>query len=178
MMTGARTGAVSESSVELPPSSARPPSSESPTVQTRRFDHVGLVVSDLAASVAFYRDRLGLREVPRPAFSFRGAWLASGDAVIHLLEENVGNGRGGQAIPDVEHLSRTRHLAFEVDDASDAATKLQQAGVSIVVGPKFRPDGAVQAYLHDPDGHLIELYSDPPCEADRTHTADTPPDVD
>lgn len=134
----------------------------SPLVQTQRFDHVGLVVADVAVSAAFYRDVLGLRPVARPAFSFDGAWLASGDAVIHLLEENVGNGTAGQETPQVEHLSRTRHLAFEVADAAAASQTLEAAGHRIVVGPKFRPDGAVQAYLHDPDGHLIELYSAPP----------------
>lgn len=139
-----------------------PASKTPPLVQTKRFDHVGLVVRDVSVSRAFYRDVLGLQEIARPAFSFRGAWLASGDAVIHLLEENVGNGRGGQSIPDVEHLSRTRHLAFEVADAELAAATLEAAGYPIVVGPKFRPDGAVQAYLHDPDGHLIELYHDAP----------------
>lgn len=131
-----------------------------PTVQTRRFDHAGLVVRDVAASTAFYRDTLGLEVVERPAFSFDGAWLRSGDAVIHLLEENVGNGQAGERVEAVEHPSRTRHLAFEVDDCEQAAALLQDAGQEIVVGPKFRPDGAVQAYLRDPDGYLIELYSD------------------
>ena len=130
-----------------------------PLVQTLRFDHVGLVVSDIAASVDFYCGVLGLAEIPRPAFSFDGAWLRSGDAVVHLLEQNVGNGTAGLPIPDVEHLSRTRHLAFEVADCQAAADSLSAAGYEIAVGPKSRPDGATQAYLHDPDGHLIELYS-------------------
>ena len=131
-----------------------------PIVQTHRFDHVGLVVADVAASVAFYRDVLGLSEVPRPAFSFDGAWLKSGDAVVHLLEQNVGNGTAGERIEPVEHPSRTRHLAFEVADCQAAAAALSEAGQAIVVGPKSRPDGATQAYLRDPDGYLIELYSD------------------
>ena len=133
-----------------------------PLVQTHRFDHVGLVVADVDASVRFYRDVLGLTVIPRPAFSFDGAWLASGDAVIHLLVEGAGNGQAGQDVPEVEHLSRTRHLAFQVADANAAAKTLAAAGHTIVVGPKFRPDGAVQAYIHDPDRHLVELYSDPP----------------
>ena len=133
----------------------------SPIVRTRRFDHAGLVVADVAASVAFYRDVLGLTIVPRPAFSFDGAWLRSGDAVIHLLEQHVGNGAAGERIDAVEHPSRTRHLAFEVADCREAAAALIDAGQTIVVGPKSRPDGATQAYLRDPDGYLIELYSDP-----------------
>ena len=41
-----------------------------------RIQHVGLVVSDLERSRRFYRDALGLEEVPRPPnFTFAGAWF-------------------------------------------------------------------------------------------------------
>ena len=42
--------------------------------------HVSLPVRDVARSVGFYRDVLGLTQIPRPDFDFKGAsstsWLA------------------------------------------------------------------------------------------------------
>ncbi|HBN74488.1 MAG TPA: glyoxalase, partial [Planctomycetaceae bacterium] len=40
---------------------------------------------------------------------------------------------------------------------------LEQSGIDyeVVSPPKFRPDGAVQIFLADPDGHVVELASDP-----------------
>src|SRR5687767_4947344 len=46
-----------------------------------RIDHAAVVVTDVARAVAFYRDVLGLTEVPRPpTFDFPGAWLRVGPA--------------------------------------------------------------------------------------------------
>ena len=53
------------------------------------------------------------------------------------------------------------HYAFEVDDCGAAAKRLTELGLQIVVGPRQRPDGARQVYVYDPDGHLIELCSNP-----------------
>ena len=39
----------------------------------RALDHVNIVTADLAASIAFYREVVGLVEGPRPAFPFPGA---------------------------------------------------------------------------------------------------------
>ncbi len=39
--------------------------------------------------------------------------------------------------------------------------RMKDLGVAIAEGPKTRPDGARQFYDHDPDGHLVELFSLP-----------------
>ena len=57
--------------------------------------------------------------------------------------------------------SRGHHLAFSVDDAAAAAGELESAGVRFVSKPKTRPDGAIQTFILDPDGHVIELCSMP-----------------
>ena len=40
-----------------------------------RGHHVSFSVSDLEASLAFYRDVLGLEPIERPDFGLPGAWL-------------------------------------------------------------------------------------------------------
>ena len=37
--------------------------------------------------------------------------------------------------------------------------RLRELEVPIAAGPKERPDGAVQVFVCDPDGHVVELTS-------------------
>jgi catechol 2,3-dioxygenase-like lactoylglutathione lyase family enzyme len=46
-----------------------------------------------------------------------------------------------------------------VDDCYKEAEKLSTLGIDVIQGPKQRPDGAVQVYFFDPDGHTVELVS-------------------
>ena len=39
-----------------------------------RYHHVSVCASDLDRARAFYGGRLGLKEIPRPAFEFPGVW--------------------------------------------------------------------------------------------------------
>ena len=62
-----------------------------------RLQHVGLVVSDLDRSRAFYSGALGVEEVPRPSsFRFDGAWFRFGGTEIHLLAEAHSTGGAGR----------------------------------------------------------------------------------
>lgn len=48
--------------------------------------HVGVLVSDTARALVFYRDVLGLRvDEARPDLGYPGAWLTVGSQQIHLL---------------------------------------------------------------------------------------------
>jgi len=122
------------------------------------IDHVTIVVSDLAATRRFYVDLLGMQEVPRPAFSFQGQWFQAGPTLIHTILAFDGSGPAGMG---GGFNTRGHHVAFLVPDAHQAAEFLTQQGLSLVSPPKLRPDGAVQVFVHDPDGHLIELCSVP-----------------
>ncbi len=115
------------------------------------LNHVTLYVRDLEASGYFYGEVLGLPALPRPDFEFAGAWFALGSQQLHL---NV----------DTQNQDKERHslhVAFLVQDASAAAQALQERGVTLQRGPSLRPDGAVQVFLHDPDGYLLEITSPP-----------------
>lgn len=130
-------------------------------VRVRQIDHVTLVVRDLDASRRFYVDRLGMVEVPRPAFDFAGLWFRAGETLIHLILESDRSGPAGVNENGRPKSTRAHHLAFAVGDAAAAAGELEAAGVSFVSKPKLRPDGAVQTFVLDPDGHVIELCSVP-----------------
>lgn len=128
-------------------------------VQT--IDHVTLVVANLDKSRQFYADLLGMEEKPRPDFGFPGAWFQAGSTQIHLNVQSDEAGTPGLQY-DANQITRALHVAFLVEDADKSAELLRAEGVEIIAGPRKRPDGAVQLYILDPDGHQIEITSPPP----------------
>ncbi len=51
------------------------------------LDHFNIRTRNLADTVRFYEDVLGLEKGPRPNFAFPGAWMYSeGKAVVHLVD--------------------------------------------------------------------------------------------
>lgn len=128
------------------------------SLNVQSLDHVTIVVKDLAATRRFYVDMLGMREVPRPRFQFVGQWFQAGATQIHTILEAEGTGR---AATGVETNSRGHHFAFLVEDAEAAYRQVIELGLPVISPPRTRPDGAVQVFVHDPDGHLVELCSVP-----------------
>ena len=116
-----------------------------------RYLHTRVRVRDLEASLRFYVDALGLREVRRrevPQGRFTLVFLAapeSPDAEVELTfnwdDEAYAGGRN------------FGHLAFEVDDIHSACERLQAHGVTINRPPR---DGRM-AFVRSPDGISIEL---------------------
>ncbi|OGV92180.1 hypothetical protein A3B57_03740 [Microgenomates group bacterium RIFCSPLOWO2_01_FULL_47_10] len=48
-------------------------------------------------------------------------------------------------------------IALKVDDVSSSCEAIKSQGIKIFEGPKTTSWGQTVAYLHDPDGHIIEL---------------------
>ena len=128
-------------------------------IQVKSLDHVTIVVKDLERSRQFYVDGLGMTELPRPAFTFPGSWFQAGVTQVHLIQEHVGTPPAGNPLPEQFRTSRSQHFAFVVDDAEATYARAQELGMKIVSPPKSRPDGFVQVFLNDPDGHVVELCS-------------------
>ncbi|NNJ26967.1 VOC family protein [Alienimonas chondri] len=139
------------------------------------FDHVTLVAEDLGRTRAFYGGLLGMREVPRPAFSFGGLWFAAtagGPPVLHVIESHGPGtsrpevGGPGSGLPGINEDGRPKstrgpHLALRCEDPRAFEPLLEEAGVTFVRRATLRPDGATQVFVCDPDGHVIELCSAP-----------------
>jgi glyoxylase I family protein len=108
--------------------------------------HVSLNVRDTEEAGRFYRDVLGLEEIDRPAFGFRGMWLRSGPQEIHLLEVADHRAPEGQ------------HFAFRVEDIDGVVAEIRRRGAEVSDPiPIPVPGGGRQAFLKDPSGNLIEL---------------------
>src|SRR3974390_3828602 len=51
------------------------------------LDHFNIRTRQLADTVHFYEDVMGLEKGPRPNFAFPGAWMYSeGKAVVHIVD--------------------------------------------------------------------------------------------
>jgi catechol 2,3-dioxygenase-like lactoylglutathione lyase family enzyme len=121
-------------------------------MKTLELNHVALHVADVAASCRFYETILRLEPLPRPNFTFPGAWFRLGVAQeLHLI---------GDRAAEVHSSNRGNHFALRVDDLSAWQKHLEQTGADFAP-PKNRPDGARQIFLRDPDGHVIELFVGP-----------------
>ena len=82
--------------------------------------------------------------------------------MIHLIEEHEESGPAGYPAEVLKKSSRNHHFAFEVDDAKQAAESLKMRGYELVDDAKTRPDGAIQMFVADPDGHVVELCTSNP----------------
>jgi lactoylglutathione lyase len=115
------------------------------------LNHVAIHVEDVARSTRFYAEVLGLEPMARPAFSFPGAWFRVGrEQELHLIGRR----------PEAPSPPRERHFAFRVDSIEAAVARLRERGQEFE-GPRPRPDGALQIFLRDPDGHMLELFTGP-----------------
>ncbi len=131
-------------------------------MELRSLNHASLLVQDVERSKRFYRQVLGLQEVPRPdSFKFPGAWFRLGTQEIHLIGEEE-EGRAEHMNPGYrrDELARGHctHIAFDVPDLEAAIQYLHEKQIEIVGGPRPRGDGVRQMYISDPDGHIIELF--------------------
>jgi glyoxylase I family protein len=119
------------------------------------LNHVALMTRRLDESKAFWTRVMGFREVVRPNFNFRGAWITGHGLIIHLLE----NPKAGD--PSDEIQTRENHLALHTSDLARIEQLLAAHG--IVYRKKTLADTTVQqVFFQDPDGNVIEVGTYPP----------------
>ena len=133
--------------------------SQPSAINVTAFDHVTLICADLEATRRFYVGFLGMSEMARPAFGFAGLWFQSSNVQIHATQESPEAGRAGWGDRGGTKTSRGHHIAFAVDDVAKTLEVVAAHGIRIASPLQQRPDGFKQLYLHDPDGHVVELVS-------------------
>jgi catechol 2,3-dioxygenase-like lactoylglutathione lyase family enzyme len=112
--------------------------------------HIARLTKRLDASRAFYRDVLGFREIPRPPFSFGGAWLFNYGLQIHLIVDEKIND------PQAAIQTRDEHLAFATADIDAVERALSEQRVMFRVNHQAGT-GVKQLFFQDPDGHHVEV---------------------
>lgn len=128
--------------------------------QLKRIQHWALVVADLERSRQFYGVVLGLEEIPRPpTFTFRGAWFRCGESEIHLIVASDTTAPPGMPEPGPGvRVGLAPHVAFEVSNLRALVKRLEAHAIPVAGGPAPRGDGALQIWVFDPDGYLLEFF--------------------
>src|SRR5215211_4409218 len=125
------------------------------------LDHVGIAVKDLEASLAFFRDALGLHvetaeEVPSQRV--RAHFISSGPSSLELLQATAPDS------PIAKFLEKRgpglHHITLRVDDIRAALSELRQRNVRLIdAEPRPGAEGATVAFIHPSSAHgvLVEL---------------------
>ena len=112
------------------------------------FTHVSVHAHHLDESVRFYKDLFGMEEIPAPGFPFPVLWLRVGDLQLHLFQSE-------------DPAPQGHHFGIEVDDFEATYEKVGEMGAQIEEGYFSSvyelPDGAVQLYVRDPAGNMVEI---------------------
>ncbi|MDR3247701.1 MAG: VOC family protein [Treponema sp.] len=130
--------------------------------------HIGLVCHDVAKSVDFYCNKLGLEEI--------GGVEQDGHKGITALKVREGQcyklfaPQGGERTrPNTWQSYGSSHVSLQVDNVEETVEKLRGKGVTIDIEPKTAQDKNTQAWIHDPDGNRVELMYIHPESPQATH---------
>lgn len=128
-----------------------------------RLNHVAIVVPDLAAGTAIYRDMLGAtvsQPKPQPEHGVTVVFVELPNTKIELLEP-LGDNSPVKAFLERNPAGGIHHLCYEVDDIRAARDRLTAAGARVLGSgePKIGAHGRPVLFLHPKDfaGTLIEL---------------------
>jgi methylmalonyl-CoA/ethylmalonyl-CoA epimerase len=128
-----------------------------------RLNHVAIVVPDLAAAAAKYRDLLGATvHSPRdlPEHGVTVVFVDLPNSKLELMTPLGADSPVAKFLAD-HPAGGMHHICFEVADLAHAARTLTEGGARVLGGgtPKLGAHGLPVLFLHprDFDGTLIEL---------------------
>jgi methylmalonyl-CoA/ethylmalonyl-CoA epimerase len=137
---------------EVKPSSPPPP-------RPPRIAHVGIAVETLETILPFYRDVLGMPEVPlEDADGARIAAVRAGESLVELLEAQSAESPIGKFI--ARRGPGIHHICFAVDDLDAALARCKRLGIRLIdESPRIGAEGKRIAFLHPgaTGGVLVEL---------------------
>ncbi len=124
-----------------------------------RIAHIGLAVSSLDRILPFYRDILGMAEVPLDdADGARIAGLTAGESLVELLEARTPESPVGKFV--AKRGPGIHHICFAVDDLDGTLQRCKAFGIRVIdETPRLGAEGKRIAFLHPAStaGVLIEL---------------------
>lgn len=151
--------------------------SDYPKLNLRTVNHIGIPVTDLDRSVAFYAALTGTdpsfvnpmhgeglsRGAEVQNAKLRFAMIEIGNLALELLEYETPDPGGPFDRPN--NRTGSIHIAFEVDDIDAAFDRCKAAGIHVNAPPHAftEADGAPDVigtkfvYIRDPDGIQLEL---------------------
>lgn len=105
------------------------------------LSHIHMPVPDLARSLAFYKDQLGLD------VGYTSESMAEFPTAGLILDEVAGFKRFDVAVT----------VGIGVDDVDSVFADLEARGVPVAEPPTDQPWGVRNFYVTDPDGYVVEF---------------------
>ena len=129
------------------------------TPRGTRISHVGIAVEALSETLPFFRDVLGLPEIPLDdADGASIVGFSAGEPLVELLEAE------NDESPIARFIARRgpgiHHICFSVDDIDKMLERCRRAGVQLIdEKPRVGAEGKRIAFLHPKStgGVLVEL---------------------
>lgn len=138
--------------------------------------HVGILVGSLEASMAFYRDILGFREIWRGSrdgktLDWVNMQLPDGDDYVEFMLY--------KDLPEPGKRGNPHHLCLVVPDIPAAAAEVKaragKAGYTRPIEPRTGVNGKRQLNLYDPDGTRAELMEPGTADGKPVSSSSAPP---
>jgi len=140
----------------------------------RRISHLGVCVSDLARSLAFYTEGLGFREVGRlaldgeessrllelPGVRFQAVYLECDGVIVELLHYDEPQAQGDGAARSMNARGLT-HISLAVDDLDALLERIPALGGRVLGHTRLDNPGSSALFVLDPDGTRLELLDGP-----------------
>ena len=142
-----------------------------PSAAIHGLFHIAIKTSDLASTVAFWCDVIGLRDMARPDFGYPGAWLAcpqpGGVGIVHIYAGGPALGEAGIAPSGTAAID---HISLSCSGYRAYIARFKAAGLD---WREFLVPGTTlwQLFVYDPSGVQLELTFEGSAEGS------TPPDM-
>ena len=121
--------------------------------------NIRLLVSDFPAALKFWRDIMML-PMTFGDETMGYAYFDTGNAGLELLSRDEFATSLGEATPTPMPVGHQAVIVFRVDDVDATYADLVKRGAKAVADPVDRPVWQARtAHLSDPDGYLVEIYS-------------------
>ena len=128
-----------------------------------RLNHVAIVVPDLAAATALYRDTMGAtvsEAVDQPDHGVTTVFIELPNTKIELLHP-LGDNSPVAAFLAKNPSGGMHHVCYEVDDIDEAVARVTAGGMRVLGDgkPRIGAHGKPVVFLHPKDacGTLVEL---------------------
>ena len=124
-----------------------------------RIAHIGIAVDELDRIVPFYRDLLGLPEVPLgDSDGAKIAGFSAGDSLVELLQADAPDSPIAKFV--AKRGPGIHHICFAVDDLNGTLERCRRAGIKLIDDvPRIGAEGKRIAFIHPSAtaGVLVEL---------------------
>lgn len=123
-----------------------------------KINHVTLIVDNLEKAGEFYEKEMGLELLPAFKFDYPVMFFRfNAEQQLHITEwKDTPSFRG--------------HICVQVDDFNPIFYRMKELkAIDTAPWGKVRqlPDGAMQMFVRDPSGNLVEISSQPGYEVDK-----------